>query len=92
MCSGNVYSPKIREDLIPVLFKLAKKNNTAMTKVVDEILRHELLERRLIDEEEANYKSKRVEGFFKRQAGNHGLRSTLLHPSLVQHDGHLLEW
>ncbi len=42
MCSGNVYSPKIREDLIPVLFKLAKRNNTAMTKVVDEILRHEL--------------------------------------------------
>ncbi len=90
MCSGNVYSPKIREDLIPVLFKLAKRNNTAMTKVVDEILRHELQKRRLINEEQANYNGRATEGFFKTEADNFGLRSPILHPQSVQHDGNLL--
>lgn len=91
MCSGNVYSPKIREDLIPVLFKLAKKNNTAMTKkVVDEILRHELQNRRLIDEEQANYNGRATEGFFKTEADSHGLRSTVLFTQSVQHDDNLL--
>lgn len=85
-----MYSPKIKEDLIPVLFKLAKKNNTAMTKVVDVILRNKLLERRLIDEGQANSNGRRIEGFFKRQTDNHGLRSTLLSPQSVQHDDYLL--
>lgn len=85
-----MYSPKINEDLIPVLFKLAKKNNTAMTKIVDVILRTELLERRLINEKQANFNSGRIQGFFKKQADNHGLRSTLLSPQSVQHDDYLL--
>ena len=37
-----MYSPKIQEDLIPVLYKLAKEQGKPMTKVVDEILRKEL--------------------------------------------------
>lgn len=85
-----MYSPKIKEDLIPVLFKLAKKNNTAMTKIVDVILRTELLERRLINEEQANSNGRGTAGFFKKQADSHGLRSTLLSPQSVQHDDYLL--
>lgn len=34
-----MYSPKIREDLIPQLYFLAKKAKKPMTKVVDGILR-----------------------------------------------------
>ncbi len=34
-----MYSPKIREDLIPRLYKMGKAMNKPMTKVVDEILR-----------------------------------------------------
>ena len=45
-----MYSPKIKEDLIPVLYRLAKEQGRSMTKVVDEILRKELAD--LIDQEE----------------------------------------
>jgi len=34
-----MYSPKIREDLIPILYQLGKEQKKPMTKVVDEILR-----------------------------------------------------
>lgn len=34
-----MYSPKIREDLIPVLYRIGKEEQKPMTKVVDEILR-----------------------------------------------------
>jgi hypothetical protein len=34
-----MYSPKIREDLIPRLYRMGKAMNKPMTKVVDEILR-----------------------------------------------------
>lgn len=34
-----MYSPKIREDLIPRLYQLGKAASKPMTKVVDEILR-----------------------------------------------------
>ncbi len=37
-----MYSPKISEDLIPILYRLRKKKKKPMTKVVDEILRKEL--------------------------------------------------
>ena len=90
MCSGNVYSPKIREDLIPVLFKLAKTTNKPMTKIVDEILRSNLIKRRLINEEKANSNGGGIQGFFKRQADNHGLRSTILHPQSIQHNDNSL--
>jgi hypothetical protein len=38
MCQGR-YSPKIREDLIPYLYKMGKATQTPMTNVVDLILR-----------------------------------------------------
>lgn len=38
----HMYSPKIKEDLIPVLYRLAKKQGKPMTEVVDEILRKKL--------------------------------------------------
>lgn len=34
-----MYSPKIREDLIPVLYHLGKEQGKPMTKVVDDIIR-----------------------------------------------------
>jgi hypothetical protein len=39
-----MYSPKIREDLIPILYRLAKEKETTMTKIVDEFLRPALIE------------------------------------------------
>ena len=35
-----MYSPKIREELIPVLYKIGKLENKPMTRVVDELLRY----------------------------------------------------
>ena len=37
-----MYSPKIKEDLIHVLYKLAKKKKTPMTRLVDQLLRDSL--------------------------------------------------
>ena len=34
-----MYSPKIDESLIPILYKLAKQKGRSMTKLVDELLR-----------------------------------------------------
>jgi len=65
MCSGNFYSPKIKEDLIPVLFKLAKIEKKPMTKLVDGILRDELLIRGLINHDQASYTGRAIEGFNK---------------------------
>ena len=45
-----MYSPKIREDLIPILFKLARRKKRPMTKLVDQILRNQLKERGWLDE------------------------------------------
>jgi hypothetical protein len=41
-----MYSPKIRDDLIPLLYRLARQEGKPMTHLVDEILRAEV-ERRL---------------------------------------------
>jgi hypothetical protein len=38
-----MYSPQIAEDLIPVLYHLAKQNKRPMTQVLDDILRKALL-------------------------------------------------
>lgn len=38
-----MYSPKISEDLIPILYITAKINKKSMTKIVDSILREHLL-------------------------------------------------
>lgn len=40
-----MYSPKIKEDLIPVLYKLAKQERKPMTKLVVEMLRSEIAKR-----------------------------------------------
>ena len=37
-----MYSPKISEDLIPILYALAKEKNIPMTRVVDQIIRDSL--------------------------------------------------
>jgi hypothetical protein len=48
-----MYSPKISEDLIPHLFRLARKNDVAMTKIVDEIIRTNLHIKGILNREEA---------------------------------------
>jgi len=40
-----MYSPKIKEDLIPILYKLAKLEGKPMTILIDEILRAEIAKR-----------------------------------------------
>lgn len=37
-----MYSPKIHEDLIPILYKIGKEQKMPMTKVVDDIIRRYL--------------------------------------------------
>ncbi len=37
MCKGT-YTPKIREDLIPILYHLAKRKGMPMTRLVNEII------------------------------------------------------
>jgi hypothetical protein len=39
-----MYSPKIREDLIPIIYKKSKLVEKTMTKIVDDILRTELID------------------------------------------------
>lgn len=41
-----MYSPRIRDDLIPLLYRLARHEGKPMTRIVDEILRPEI-ERRI---------------------------------------------
>ena len=40
-----MYSPKIKEDLIPILYKLTKEEQKPMTRLVDEMLRAEIVRR-----------------------------------------------
>ncbi len=44
MCKG-LYSPKIREDLIPAIHKLALKEKKPMTPFVNEILQQAIKDR-----------------------------------------------
>jgi hypothetical protein len=37
-----MYSPNIRDDLIPLLYRLARQEGKPMTRLVDEILRAEI--------------------------------------------------
>jgi len=56
MCKG-YYSPKIKEDYIPVLYLIAKEQKIPMTKLVNRMIENEvnlLIERRRI-EKEGNY-------------------------------------
>lgn len=57
-----MYSPKIKEDLIPKLFQLSVKRKIPMTRLVDGILRNYLQREGLLDEQEGieqNVKSPR---------------------------------
>ena len=40
-----MYSPKVREDLVPVLYRLARQEQKSMTALVDEMLRAEIAKR-----------------------------------------------
>ena len=62
-----MYSPAISYDLIPVIYRLAKLNNVAMTKVVDDIIRTDLHIRGVINNEQAQRnKGRRVKKMAKR--------------------------
>ena len=43
---GRMYSTKLRDDLIPLIYRLARQEGKPMTRLVDDILRAEV-ERRL---------------------------------------------
>jgi len=62
----NMYSPKIKEDLIPHIYRLGKAYKKPMTKVVDEILRDYLSD--VGDFED-----------IKRKRGKHKLHRTYTH-------------
>ncbi|BBO77792.1 hypothetical protein DSCW_52090 [Desulfosarcina widdelii] len=40
-----MYSPKVKEDLIPILYRLARQEQKPMTALVDEMLRSEIAQR-----------------------------------------------
>ena len=40
-----MYSPKVKEDLIPILYKLSKQEEKPMTALIDEMLRAEIAKR-----------------------------------------------
>ena len=52
-----MYSPKIREDLIPILYQLKLRLDQSMTDIIDDILRPELeeMERIFLHEEKGDY-------------------------------------
>ena len=57
----NIYSPKIKADLIPLLYWLKLRLDMPMTEIVDEILRPELYEMEdifLKEEQEVTYESR----------------------------------
>lgn len=47
-----IYSPKISEDLIPIIYRKAKKKKVSMTKYVDKLIRKQIIK------EETNEKAK----------------------------------
>ena len=40
-----MYSPKLKEDLIPILYKLAKQEGKPMTILIDEMIRAKIAKR-----------------------------------------------
>ena len=40
-----MYSPKVKEDLIPILHKLAKQEGKPVTTLIDEMIRAEIIKR-----------------------------------------------
>jgi hypothetical protein len=65
MCKG-YYSPKIKEDYIPVLYLIAKEQKVPMTKLVNRMIENEinlLIERRPIDKTGNHYGGLTVASF-----------------------------
>ncbi len=58
-----MYSPKVKEDLIPVLYQLAQQRDRPMTKIIDEILR-EHLEREGFLKQESSLSAGRLKASF----------------------------
>jgi len=54
-----MYSPKIKEDLIPILYRMGKSESKPMTRIVDEIIRLDLHIRGLIGYEQGDKKMAR---------------------------------
>ncbi len=54
-----MYSPKISEDLIPVLYRIGKAEGRPMTRIVDSLLRETLRERYWAEFEEPKIEDKR---------------------------------
>jgi len=50
-----VYSPKIREDLIPIIYTKAKEKKIPMTKLVNDILRNGLKDNDKVMESKTDY-------------------------------------
>ena len=51
-----MYSPKISEDLVPVLYRAAKDKKTPMTRLVDGIIRQALASQGLLQDKLAGSK------------------------------------
>jgi hypothetical protein len=49
-----MYSPKIREDLIPRIYQAAKEAGLAMTKWVNQVLEHALSQRQMKNRKETD--------------------------------------
>jgi hypothetical protein len=49
-----MYSPNIRDDLIPLLYRLARQEGKPMTRLVDEIMRAEVERRLQVVDQQSN--------------------------------------
>lgn len=63
MSRGGYYSPRIKWDLIPILYRLAKAEKKPMTTLVDQVLRDDLFIRGLIDHDQASFTGRGIKGF-----------------------------
>lgn len=90
-----MYSPKIRDDLIPLLYRLARQEAKPMTRLVDEILRAEVERRLRVVDQPSNPDpaeslkktpdERRTEKMPGREKVPFGLRPSVLPASMEQH-------
>lgn len=62
-----MYSPKIAEDLMPVLYKIGKAGGKPMTEIVNEIIREAIAKDTLRRNKETTAKNSRNKGKRKRE-------------------------
>lgn len=55
-----MYTPKIKEDLIPILYKKAKDEKKTMTRLVDDLLRPSLIKDEVLVNESSRIKSEAI--------------------------------